>query len=160
MHDHQEHQHGDDHDHGHSHDDDHGHDHDHDEHGHEHVHDPQDEAHQLEHYRAAVNEFFGGHAQSPLPHEQQHGFKGLSFYPFNGEMHMHLPLDKDVSDEPITMETSTGDSREFHRAGKIHFEVEGQPAELTIYTSAEGDLFLPMRDATSGKETYGAGPYL
>jgi uncharacterized protein (DUF1684 family) len=145
------------HDHEHDHDHEHTHDHDHE---HDHVHIEGDEGHELEHYRMAVNQFFAGHPQSPLPHEQQHTFQGLSYYPFDPELHMHLPLDRDVSDEPITMETSTGDNRQFHRLGKVHFEVDGQPAELTIYADEDGSLFLPLRDATSGAETYGAGRYL
>jgi uncharacterized protein (DUF1684 family) len=31
---------------------------------------------------------------------------------------------------------------------------------LTLYRGTDGDLFLPLRDATSGDETYGAGRYL
>jgi uncharacterized protein (DUF1684 family) len=58
------------------------------------------------------------------------------------------------------METSTGDSREYKRAGKVRFDVEGQAAELTIFQDSSGELFLPLRDATSGKESYGAGRYL
>ena len=58
------------------------------------------------------------------------------------------------------METSTGDRQEYRRAGKIHFDVDGQTAQLTIFQDPEGELFLPLRDATSGKETYGAGRYL
>jgi uncharacterized protein len=145
--------------HDHSHDDhdhDHGHDHDH---THEHVH-SDDPAHLFEHFRAAKDAWFASDPHSPLSHEEQHQFEGLAYYPYNPALHMHLPLDRDVSEEPITMETSTGDQREYVRAGKIHFDVAGQPAELTIYASPDGELFLPMRDATSGKETYGAGRYL
>ena len=49
----------------------------------------------------------------------------------------------------------------FVRWGKISFEVESQPAQLTIYKDADsGEFFLPFADATSGSETYGAGRYL
>jgi uncharacterized protein (DUF1684 family) len=133
------------------------HDHTHDEHGHEHM-DPAE--HELVHFRIAKDTWFARDPHSPLSHDEQHRFQGLAYYPFNPALHMHLPLDRDVSDEPIVMDTSTGDSREYRRAGKIHFEVNGQPAELTVYADPDGDLFLPMRDATSGKETYGAGRYL
>jgi uncharacterized protein (DUF1684 family) len=131
---------------------------------HDHSHDDHEgmdpDEHQLVHFRAAKDAWFGRDPHSPLSHEEQHQFEGLSYYPFNPALHMHLPLDRDVSDEPIVMETSTGDQREYHRAGKIHFDVDGESAELTIYADADGELFLPMRDATSGKETYGAGRYL
>lgn len=123
-----------------------------DEHTHEEQH--------LAEYREAKDEFMREDPHSPLPHEQQHTFEGLSYYPFNPALHLHLPLDRDVPDDVVPFETSTGEQQEYRRAGKIHFEVDGQPAELTIYQGSGGDLFLPLRDATSGKETYGAGRYL
>lgn len=156
MTDHHHHEH--DHDHDHEHEHEHHHDHDHD-HEHHHHHELSAEEYLVE-YRAAVDEGMREDPNSPIPADQRESFKGLSYYPFNPEMHMHLPLDREVSEEPVVMETSTGDSREFLRAGKIHFDVNGQEAELTVYASPDGDLFLPMRDATSGKETYGAGRYL
>jgi uncharacterized protein (DUF1684 family) len=42
----------------------------------------------------------------------------------------------------------------------VRLTIEGEPAQLTIFEDARGGLFLPMRDATSGDETYGAGRYL
>ncbi len=59
------------------------------------------------------------------------------------------------------MQTSTGDVAPFVRWGKISFEVENQPAQLTVYKDTDsGEFFLPFADATSGNETYGAGRYL
>jgi hypothetical protein len=43
----------------------------------------------------------------------------------------------------------------------VRFEVGGEPARVTLFASPDThELFLPFRDATSGKETYGAGRYL
>ena len=123
-----------------------------------HEHGSEEEA--LDAFRQAKDEFFRTDPYAPLTPEQQTVFEGLSYYPYNAALNLRRPLDRDVSDEPVTMDTSTGDRREYRRAGKIRFEVEGEPAELTIYEGPEGDLFLPLRDATSGKETYGAGRYL
>jgi uncharacterized protein (DUF1684 family) len=59
------------------------------------------------------------------------------------------------------MQTSTGDVRSYLRWGRVHFSVDDQPAELTLFYSPEsGYFFLPFMDATSGQETYGAGRYL
>ena len=61
----------------------------------------------------------------------------------------------------LEMDTSTGEKQTYVRAGKITFQVEGAAAELYLYSSEDPhQLFLPFRDATSGKETYGAGRYL
>src|SRR5215472_16323238 len=57
------------------------------------------------------------------------------------------------------MQTSTGDVQEYVRYGRLHFTVDGQAVELTLY--ADGDAyFLPFADALAGVETYGAGRYL
>ena len=118
------------------------------------------EEHHLTEFREAKDEFMRDDPHSPLTHEQRQSFTGLSYYPFNPALHLHLPLDRDVADDAVPMPTSTGEQQEFRRAGKIHFEVGGQPATLTVYQDEDGELFLPLRDATSGHETYGAGRYL
>ena len=64
-------------------------------------------------------------------------------------------------DEDIVMPTTTGGEQTYRRAGVVRFEVEGAPAQVTLYASpGSPELFLPFRDATSGDETYGAGRYL
>ncbi|MDA1330355.1 MAG: DUF1684 domain-containing protein [Chloroflexi bacterium] len=57
------------------------------------------------------------------------------------------------------MQTSTGDVRSYTRYGRFSIAVDGQEAELTLYSSPHG-YFLPFVDANAGKETYGAGRYL
>lgn len=118
------------------------------------------EEHQLAEFRAAMDEFMAHDPHAPLDEEQRDAFAGLSYYPFNSSLRLELPFDRDVPDEPIVVDTSTGESQEYRRAGTVRFEVEGQPAALTIYQGEHGALFLPLRDATSGGETYGAGRYL
>ena len=49
--------------------------------------------------------------------------------------------------------------QDYQRFGRIHFNMEGQLAELTIYTS-DGGYFLPFVDSLANQETYGAGRYL
>lgn len=115
--------------------------------------------HELEELRAAKDDFMRNDPHSPLLEDQRRSFEGLHYYPPNDALRFELQLDTDVSDEPVPMQTSTGGEREYHRAGKIHFTVEGQDATLTIYQS-DGELFLPVRDATSSTETYPAGRYL
>jgi len=60
----------------------------------------------------------------------------------------------------VQMQTSTGDVQTCVKYGTFQFEVDGQPAVLTVYTSEDGGAFVPFADATSGTETYGAGCYL
>ena len=53
--------------------------------------------------------------------------------------------------------------RPSQRAGVFRFPLEGEVRTLTAYTFAGGSnesLFVPFLDATSGKDTYGAGRYM
>lgn len=115
--------------------------------------------HELQAFRAAKDAYFGQNPHSPLGHEERHQFEGLSYYPFNPDPRLELALDRNVPAAVVTVETSTGESHEYQRAGVVHFTVEGQAAALTVYQAVDGKLFLPVRDATSGEETYGAGRY-
>ncbi len=144
--------------HEHSHTDEHDHDHSHNaEHTHEHVHmSPQEYATAL---RAAKDEYMREDPASPLGEQERATFTGLKYYPYDSALAMELTLDREVPSEPVHMGTSTGDSREYARVGKIHFEVHGETAEATLYGEPD-NLFLLVRDATSGKATYGAGRYL
>ena len=117
---------------------------------------------ELTQFRHEIDQFMQFHPQSPLDEAQREAFDGLAYYDFNEALVMILPLEKLPPTEPmIEMETSTGDVRPYRRYGQLSFEVEGKPASLTIYSDLYGqEFFLPFRDATSGKETYGAGRYL
>src|SRR5947209_16351466 len=105
--------------------------------------------HHLAAMREAKDEAFRKDPHSPLPEEQRTSFKGLTYYPLNPELSLELPIDRDVSDDPVTMETSTGDRQHYHRLGKVHFKVEGEDTTATVYQNHHGDLFLPIRDVTS-----------
>ena len=117
---------------------------------------------QLAQFRAEVDEFMSQHPQSPLPAAQLAAFSGLHYFAGDPVFRFTAAVTRFVADEPlIEMETSTGEMRLYRRWGKFSFEVDGQTAVLTIYSDPHGyDFFLPFRDATNGRETYGAGRYL
>jgi uncharacterized protein (DUF1684 family) len=116
---------------------------------------------ELEQFRADKDEFYGHDDRSPLTPAVQRNFKGLSYFPENKALVIAAKIDRDVEPGVVRMETTKGTEQEYRRHGLVRFEVEGRPAQVTLYSSAGShELFLPFRDATSGKETYGAGRYL
>ena len=118
---------------------------------------------ELEDFRADKDEFFRNEPQSPLTHEQRATFEGLAYYPENDALVVRGALVTDGVDleEEIVMQTTTGGTQTYRRAGVVRFDVDGVTAQVTLFASSDSDeLFLPFRDATSGKETYGAGRYL
>jgi len=68
-------------------------------------------------------------------------------------------VEKFSDQQPMQMQTSTGGVQTYVRYGRFKFQVDGQPAELTIYQNENG-FFLPFVDSLGGKETYPAGRYL
>ncbi|MBK7180126.1 MAG: DUF1684 domain-containing protein [Chloroflexi bacterium] len=117
---------------------------------------------QLAQFRAEVDEFMSQHPQSPPPAAQLAAFSGLHYFAGDPVFRFTAAVTRFAADEPlIEMETSTGEMRLYRRWGKFSFEVDGQTAVLTICSDPHGyDFFLPFRDATNGRETYGAGRYL
>ena len=55
-----------------------------------------------------------------------------------------------------------GNEQDFLCWGEFRLKIDGKEQALQAYRSnpQEEMLFIPFRDATSGKETYGAGRYL
>jgi uncharacterized protein (DUF1684 family) len=141
---------------------DHDHDHEHDHHGHEHV--SYEEA--VEAYRADKDEAFRTADDSPVPIENRSGWLGLPYFPVDRNLRFEgLTLEPYAGQEPVSFEIETTDGRRrpYTRAGTFRFEIGDRPLQLTAYNSAgfaADQLFVPFMDATTGKETYGAGRYL
>ncbi len=114
---------------------------------------------QLNQFRKQKDVFYAKDPQSPLTQEQKHDFKGLHYFPENPDLKLEVTVEEFSQKQTVTMQTSTGDIQTYQRFGRFHFTVDGQEAELTIYSS-DHDFFLPFADVLAGKETYGAGRYL
>ena len=114
----------------------------------------------LTEFRKQKDWFFENDQHSPLSSEQKETFQGLSYYPENPQLRFEVQLEPFEEHIHVQMQTSTGDNQEYTKQGKFPFDVDGEPAELIVYVSADGGAFVPFVDATSGKETYGAGRYL
>lgn len=115
----------------------------------------------LERFRSAKDEFFLSDPGSPLTREQRAGFAGLSYFAEEPALVIPAVLDTEVDHEVVMLATTSGEPRQMRRAGIVHFEVDGAPAQVTLFIATDDPgLFLPFRDTTSGRETYGAGRYL
>ena len=110
--------------------------------------------------RKQKDDFFEKDHHSPLSADQKNDFQGLKYYPENTGLRFDVEVEPFDDHEHVQMQTSTGDLQEYLKYGKFGFKVDGISAELTVYSSGDGEAFLPFTDATSGKETYGAGRYL
>jgi len=112
-------------------------------------------------WRDTRDELFAAHPQSPLQPEAREASEGLDYYDYDPA----LRLSGEVAEaEPTRYEigTSGEGAYAFTRFATAGFELGGEPRSLELYwlEGYGGGLFLPFADATSAKETYGAGRYL
>jgi uncharacterized protein (DUF1684 family) len=122
---------------------------------------------QLEARRRQKDQWALNSPDSPLDEEQRTGIPGLDYYPVDFAYRVPARLEREDHPHTIQIQTTTGEWREYKRVGLLSFELNGQPLSLCVFQQS-GDkahtgrkaLFLPFRDRTSGRETYGAGRYL
>jgi len=110
-----------------------------------------------ERWRAARDELFRTHPQSPLPPEAREAFAGLPYFPYDPARRVLAEVEPA---EPETREIagSAGSVTCFRRFAHARFD--GGSLELYWLEGYGGGVFLPFADATRGRETYGAGRYL
>ena len=112
-------------------------------------------------WRATRDELFRSHPQSPLPRGARASFGGLPYFDYDPSLRMLADVE---SAEPEHREVATSGDHPyaFTRFGRARFSLGGGAHALELYwlDAYGGGLFLPFADATSGRETYGAGRYL
>jgi uncharacterized protein (DUF1684 family) len=115
-----------------------------------------------ERFRAGRNDLFAHHPQSALDLEQRRNFRGLEYFPYNVDACVDGTLNADVESGRSMVSTSGRESMPMNRVGRVQFVLGGQPCALTLYwiDVYGGGLFLPFRDRTSPRDTYGGGRYL
>jgi uncharacterized protein (DUF1684 family) len=112
-------------------------------------------------WRAARDELFRTHAQSPLPPEERTSYPGVPCFPYDPGFRVLASVEQADSTE-----TQIGSSGEetiaFRRFAIGRFELGGEERALELYWLAAygGGVFVPFRDQTSGVETYGGGRYV
>lgn len=105
---------------------------------------------------------FARHSQSALSEDQKAKFTGLRYFPYNPSLRLALEVETQVDSEIWEVQLEEEGSTRMRRFGKIHFQVDGLDASLTLFwiLGYGGGAFLPFRDETNKTETYGGGRYL
>jgi uncharacterized protein (DUF1684 family) len=111
-------------------------------------------------WRATRDELFRSHPQSPLPVGDREIYPGVPYFDYDSSFRVLASLER-AEPQQYDIPTSGPETMSFTRFARVKFEI-GRPAELELYwlTAYGGGIFLAFRDATSGKETYGACRYL
>ena len=106
--------------------------------------------------------------ESPLRGDNLKNFKKHPFFPINLKYRVTAKFVKTENPVPFELPTSSGKFKQYQEYGKATFELDGKSLTLTLYQSLDlmkmekykDYLFLPFRDETNEKETYGGGKYM
>lgn len=110
-------------------------------------------------HRSMKDAFFRGSDQSPLPVDLRATFGGLAYFDPNPRLVFDVQPEI-VEPTQVSIRTTGGESRTYDRVATVSFQVDEDAITLALFSSGHESWFLPFRDHTSGKQTYGAGRYL
>jgi uncharacterized protein (DUF1684 family) len=98
---------------------------------------------------------------SPMREE----FQGYRWFEPSADYQVTATFTPNPNPDEVTLGTSRGLEKTFHRAGTFAFTMGGAPQALVALAASPSpepgdELFMPFRDETTGKETYDVGRYL
>ena len=108
-------------------------------------------------WRAGRDTLFGTHPQSALPPHERAKFTGLAYRDYDPAFVFSAAV-RPLPHERYDVDTSTGGVIPFVRFGAVDLPIGS--LEVFWLDAYGGGVFLPFRDLTSGKTTYGGGRYL
>jgi hypothetical protein len=115
------------------------------------------------------NEYRAEFLKTPnAPLKTEKALAALRFYAPDSAYRVTARFERTTDAEPFPMPTTSGQTKTYVAYGYLHFTLRGQPQRLTVYRNLDlarlpqyrDYLFIPFRDGTSGKTTYGGGRYL
>ena len=87
-------------------------------------------------------------------------FAGFRWYPIDERYRVTARFIADSKPRQIRVPSLSGDDQVYTTEGVVDFTLQGRRIRMRPMTTRPGRLFLVFRDATSGKETYGAARFL
>jgi uncharacterized protein len=119
-------------------------------------------------WRKKMNEEFRDTARTPLTKEGLKVFKEIEFFPVNIKYRVVAKLVLTPDEKPFEMPRSKGNTGTYRKYGVATFTLNGKDCKLSVYqymklindSQYKNDLFLPFKDLTNGKQTYGGGRFI
>lgn len=123
---------------------------------------------EIKQFRDDLNKEYKNAETSPLPKEIRESFSGIHFFPIDLRYVVTAKFVRTSNERIFAMPTSGNITKQYVKYGEAQFSLKGKEYKLSIYQSVDlarqrkyrDYLFIPFRDATSGKETYGGGRYI
>ena len=90
-------------------------------------------------------------------------FHALRYFPPDPKYRVRATLHRRPSPEEAYLRTNRDNQAVMRYLGDLAFSIEGELHHLRLYHAGEGvgtAVFVPFRDLTSGRESYGPGRYI
>jgi uncharacterized protein len=112
-----------------------------------------------ERWRRGRDELFRSHPQSPLPAGDPLRVTGLPYWPYDPELRFEVPLRPAGREASLSVPASDG-TLPMVLIGRVHLPAPvDAPLDVWWLRQYAGGLFLPLRDGTAGRSSYGGGRY-
>lgn len=129
---------------------------------------PKKQISEIKKFQSALNKEYKNPKETPLRGDNFTNFKQHPFFPVDLKYRVTARFDRTPDAVPFELPTSSGRTQPYVEFGKAVFDLDGKTYVLTVYQSLnlirkkgfEDYLFLPFRDETNGKQTYGGGKYM
>lgn len=112
-------------------------------------------------WRARRDELFRTHPSTPLPPGDPLRTTGIPCWPYDSQWRFELEIAPAIAEKNLTVSTGDAQSTNLRRLGSVELPA---PLDGTLdvwwLEQYGGGLFLPVRDGTAGKTSYGGGRYL
>ncbi len=110
-------------------------------------------------WRSGRDDLFAHHPDSPLLDADRAAFASLQVEPYDPSLRFEVELDRDVEPHRMEVPTATDGVVPFDRIGVLHLPGLGD-LDAWWLGSYGGGLFVPLKDASAGTQTYGGGRYV
>ena len=123
---------------------------------------------EIKKFQKELNDGYTNKKETPLRGDNYTKFRKHPFFPIDLKYRIKAQFTKTENAVAFEIPTSSGNTQPYREFGKATFTIDGSTYILTVYQSLnlihtagyEDYLFLPFRDETNGKETYGGGKYI
>lgn len=121
-------------------------------------------------FRDGRDKEFRNKKESPLKEEDFPIFKSLNYFPIDKNFRVAANFTRTSDEKYFQMPTSSEKTKKFVKFGILNFKLSGKGYSLNVY-QADAEmlknfpeyadlLFVPFKDQTGGKTTYGGGRYI
>ncbi len=120
------------------------------------------------HFWEEQNAHYRDKKESPLDNKARKIFAGHRVYAYDANYVIEAKMVRYDREDTVVMKTSADTEKLYVKYAQLHFNLNRSHCHLTVYQSIalremdeyKNYLFIPFKDLTSGKETYGGGRYL